>query len=167
MAIRLLATYEMVDREDKHLGTVRLPVVGFSEPDEDGREWPRVLLLSGDEPYIVDFHPESSLETPYGTLQGFVVDAVSDPIAAPPGWVAELWVGRIGPEQPRRLGTYPVLAWEPEPQTSWDDYPQGHAVLLVPERDDEIGSHSGPISTRDLPGEARYRSEDDPPFESS
>jgi hypothetical protein len=132
MAIRLLATYEMVDREDKHLGTVRLPVVGFSEPDEDGREWPRVLLFSGDEPYIVDFHPESSLETPYGTLQGFVVDAVSDPIAAPPGWVAELWVGRIGPEQPQRLGTYPVLAWEPEPQTSWDDYPQGHAVLLCP-----------------------------------
>ena len=47
MAIRLLATYEMVDRDDKHVGTVRLPVVGFSEPDPEGRERPRVLLLSG------------------------------------------------------------------------------------------------------------------------
>ncbi len=167
MAIRLIATYEMVDREDKHVGTVRLPVVGFSEPDKDGRERPRVLLLSGDDPYIVDFHPESSVETPYGTLQAFVVDAVSDPIPAQPGWVAEMWAGRIGPEEAQRLGTFPVLAWETEPQTSWDDYPQGHAVLLVSERDDEIGSHSGPISTRDLPGEARYRREEAPPFEAS
>jgi len=167
MAIRLLATYEMVDGEEKHLGTVRLPVIGFSKPDEEGRERPRVLLLTGDDPYVVDFHPESSVETPYGTLQAFVVDAVSDPIPAEPGWVAEMWVGRIGPDQPHRLGTYPVLAWEPEPQTSWDDYPQGHAVLLVSERDDEIGSHSGPVSTRDLPGEARYRREDAASFDKS
>lgn len=160
MVIRLLATYEMVDRDEKHVGTVRLPVVGFSEPDLEGRERPRVLLLSGDDPYIVDFHPESSIETPYGTLQAFVVDAVADPIPAQPGWVAEMWVGLIGSDEPRRLGTYPVLAWEPEPQTSWDDYPEGHAVLLVPDRDDEIGSHSGPVSTRDLPGQARYRRED-------
>ena len=164
MAIRLLATYEMVDREDKHVGTVRLPVVGFSSPDEEGRERPRVLLLSGDDPYVVDFHPDSSIETPYGTLQAFVVDAVADPTPAHPGWVAEMWVGMIGSEEPHRLGTYPVVAWETEPQTSWDDYPQGHAVLLVPDRDDQIGSHSGPVSTRDLPGYARYRRDDAAPF---
>ncbi len=113
MAIRLIATYELVDREEKYVGTVRLPVVGFSEPDKDGRERPRVLLLSGDDPYIVDFHPESSVETPYGTLQAFVIDAVSDPIPAQPGWVADMWAGRIGPEESRRLGTFPVLAWRP------------------------------------------------------
>jgi hypothetical protein len=38
-------------------------------------------------------------------------------------------------------------------------------VLLIPNRDDHIGSHSGPVSTRDLPGQARYRREDAPPFE--
>jgi|SRR5579884_1630571 len=167
MAIRLLATYEMVDGEEHHVGTVRLPVVGFSGPDQEGRERPRVLLLTGDDPYIVDFHPESSIETPYGKLEAFVVDAVADPIPAQPGWVAEMWVGLIGSERPRRLGTYPVLAWEPEPQTSWDDYPQGHAVLLVADRDDEIGSHAGPVSTRDLPGEAHYRREDAAAFEPS
>ena len=58
-----------------------------------------------------------------------------------------------------------MLAWEPEPQTSIDDYPQGHAVLLIPNRDDALGSRSGPVSTRDLPGQVRYRREDAPPFE--
>lgn len=97
-------------------------------------------------------------------LEPLAIDAVADPIPAHPGWVAELWVNPTA-EQPTLLGVYPVLAWEPEPQTSIDDYPQGHAMLLVPDRDDDLGSHSGPISTRDLPGQALYRREDAPPFQ--
>jgi hypothetical protein len=165
MAIRLLATYEFIDKDGKHSGTVRLPVVGYAPPDDEGRERPRVLLLSGDDPYLVDFHPDGTIETQYGNLEALLIDAVSDPIPAESGWVVELWVGLIGPQQPELLGTYPVLAWEPEPTTSFDDYPQGHAIILVPDRDDRLGSHSGPISTRDLPGQHRYRREDARPFE--
>jgi len=100
MAIRLLATYEFIDKDGNPAGMVRLPVVDYAEPDSDGRERPRVLLLSGDDPYLVDFHPDS-------------------------------------------------------------DGPQGHAILLISQRDDRLGSHSGPVSTRDLPGAVRYRREDE------
>ena len=165
MAIHLLASYEFIDRNRQAAGIVRLPVVSFGDPHEDGHERPRVLLLTGDDPYLVDFHPDSIVETQYGTLEALLVDAVADPFPAEPGWVAELWIGLIGAEKPELLGVYPVLAWEPEPQTSFDNYPQGHAVLLVPDRDDRVGSHSGPISTRDLPGQARYRREDAPPYQ--
>jgi hypothetical protein len=162
MTIRLLASYEFIDKDGHPGGMIRLPVVGFAPPDGDGRERPRVLLLSGDDPYLVDFHPDSTIETQYGNLEALLIDAVADPIPAHPGWVAELWVNPTA-EQPTLLGVYPVLAWEPEPQTSIDDYPQGHAMLLIPDSDDDLGSHSGPISTRDLPGQARYRREDAPP----
>lgn len=161
MAIRLLATYEFIDKNGHAAGAVRLPVVGYAPPDADGRERPRVLLLSGDDPYLVDFHPDSTIETQYGTLEALLIDAVADPIPAQAGWVAELCIESPG-EQAEPLGVYPVLAWEPEPNTSFDDYPQGHAVLLIPQRDDRLGSHSGPVSTRDLPGTARYRREDAP-----
>jgi hypothetical protein len=159
MAIRLLATYEFIDKDGSPAGTVRLPVVDYAEPDSDGRERPRVLLLSGDDPYLVDFHPDSTLETQYGTLEALLIDAVADPIPAQLGWLAEIFVEPLD-GSPERLGVYPVLAWEPEPNTSFDDGPQGHAVLLVPQRDDRLGSHSGPVSTRDLPGVVRYRRED-------
>lgn len=164
MAIRLLATYEFIDKDGHAAGTVRLPVVGYASPDSEGRERPRVLLLSGDDPYLVDFHPDSTLETKYGKLEALLIDAVADPIPAQPGWVAELWVQRAR-EEPELLGVYPVLAWEPEPNASFDDAPQGHAVLLIPDRDERLDSHSGPISTRDLPGAARYRRDDAPPFQ--
>lgn len=160
MAIRLLATYEYIDKEGRAAGMVRLPVVGHA-PDETGRAHPRVLLLSGDDPYLVDFHPDSTLETQYGTLEALLIDAVDDPIPAQPGWIAEIWIMRPD-EDPELLGAYAVLAWEPEPQTSFDDYPTGHAVLLIPDRDDNVGSHAGPVSTRDLPGEVRYRREEPP-----
>ncbi|MGH2712683.1 MAG: hypothetical protein ACRDM7_02135 [Thermoleophilaceae bacterium] len=159
MTIRLLATYEFIDKEGRAAGTVRLPVVGYAAPDEDGRERARVLLLSGDDPYLVDFHPDSTVETQYGTLEALLIDAVADPIPAQPGWIAEIWINRPDAD-PELLGAYPVLAWEPEPQTSFDDYPQGHAVLLIPDRHDGVGSHSGPVSTRDLPGHVRYRREE-------
>lgn len=165
MAIRLIATYEYIDKEGRAAGMVRLPVVGYAPPDENGRERPRVLLLGGDDPYLVDFHPDSTLETQYGTLEALLIDAVDDPIPAPPGWIAEIWITRLD-QDPELLGAYPVLAWEPEPQTSFDDHPRGHAVLLIPDRDDNLGSHSGPVSTRDLPGEARYRREGPPPSRS-
>lgn len=167
MAIRLLASYAFIDKNGDHAGMVRLPVVGFAEPDAEGRERPRVLLLSGDDPYLVDFHPDSTLPTQYGRLEALLIDAIMDPVPAQPGWVAELWIGLIGGEEPELLGVYPVLAWEPEPQTSFDDYPQGHAILLVPDRDERLGSHSGPVSTRDLPGPARYRREDAPPYDAN
>lgn len=160
MAIRLLATYEFIDKDGRAAGMVRLPVVDYAEPDSDGKERPRVLLLSGDDPYLVDFHPDSTLETQYGTLEAVLIDAVADPIPAQPGWVAEVSIEPLD-EPPERLGVYPVLAWEPEPNTSLDDGPQGHAVLLIPNRDDRLGSHSGPVSTRDLPGVVRYRREDE------
>jgi hypothetical protein len=165
MAIRLLASYQFIDKDGDAAGLVRLPVVGYAAPDEEGRERPRVLLVSGDDPYLIDFHPDSTIETQYGTLEALLIDSVADPIPAQPGWVAELWIGLVGGVEPEQLGVYPVLAWEPEAQTSFDDYPEGHAILLVPDRDDRLGSHSGPISTRDLPGQARYRREDAPPFE--
>lgn len=164
MAIRLLANYEVIDSEGRPSGTVRLPVVGYSSPDAEGGERPRVLILAGDDPHVVDFDPDGTIATPYGTLEALYVDAVSDPVPAPPGWVAELWMSKFGEEAPELLGVYPVLAWEPEPTTTCDDAPQGHALLLVPERDDDLGSHSGPISTRDLAGVARFRREDSPPF---
>jgi hypothetical protein len=156
MAIRLLATYEFIDKDGRAAGAVRLPVVGYAAPDDDGRERPRVLLLSGDDPYLVDFHPDSTVNTRYGTLEALLIDAIADPIPAAPGWTAELWINHPD-EDPEVLGVYPVLAWEPEPRTSFDDHPQGHAVLLIPDRDDDVGSHSGPVSTRDLPGQVRYR----------
>lgn len=159
MAIRLLATYEFIDKDEHPAGMVRLPVVDYSQPDSDSRERPRVLLLSGDDPYLVDFHPDSSIETQYGRLEALLIDAVADPIPAQPGWVAEISIEPLD-AAPERLGSYPVLAWEPEPNTSFDDGPQGHAVLLIPQRDDRLGSHSGPVSTRDLPGVVRYRRED-------
>ena len=158
MAIRLLATYEFIDKEGHPGGTVRLPVVDYAQPDSDGRERPRVLLLSGDDPYLVDFHPDSTIETQYGRLEALLIDAVADPIPAQPGWVAEISIEPFD-KPPERLGVYPVLAWEPEPNTSFDDGPEGHAVLLIPQRDDRLGSHSGPVSTRDLPGVVRYRRE--------
>lgn len=164
MAIRLLATYELIDKDGDAAGMVRLPVVGYAPPDSDGRERPRVLLLSGDDPHLVDFHPDSTLETQYGNLEALLIDAVADPIPAQPGWVAEIWIEPLD-KRPERLGEYPVLAWEPEPSTSLDDFPQGHAVLLIPQRDDRLGSHSGPVSTRDLPGVVRYRREDAVPSE--
>lgn len=160
MAIRLLATYEFIDKDGRAAGMVRLPVVDYAEPDSDGKERPRVLLLSDDDPYLVDFHPDSTLETQYGTLEAVLIDAVADPIPAQPGWVAEISIEPLD-EPPERLGIYPVLAWEAEPNTSLDDGPQGHAVLLIPNRDDRLGSHSGPVSTRDLPGAVRYRREDE------
>ncbi len=160
MAIRLLATYEFFDKDGHPAGTVRLPVVDYAQPDSDGRERPRVLLLSGDDPYLVDFHPDSTIETQYGRLEALLIDAVADPIPAQPGWVAEIWIEPLD-AAPERLGVYPVLAWEPEPNTSFDDGPQGHAVLLLPQRDDRLASHSGPISTRDLPGVVRYRRDDE------
>ncbi len=159
MAIRLLATYEFIDKHGHAAGTVRLPVVGYTAPEKDGRERARVLLLSGDDPYLVDFHPDSTVETQYGTLEALLIDAVADPIPAQPGWIAEIWIDWPD-KDPDLLGTFPVLAWEPEPQTSVDDYPQGHAVLLIPDRDDDVRSHSGPVSTRDLPGQVRYRREE-------
>jgi hypothetical protein len=162
MTIRLLASYQFIDKDGQAGTMVRLPVVGYAPPDEDGRERPRVLLLSGDDPYLIDFHPDSTVETQYGNFEALLIDAVADPILAQPGWVAELWIERTA-EQPELLGVYPVLAWEPDPQTSFDDYPQGHAMLLIPDRDDDIGSHSGPVSTRDLPGQARYRRDPEPP----
>ncbi len=162
MAIRLLASYQFIDKDGHAGGMVRLPVVAYAPPDEDGRERPRVLLLSGDDPHLIDFHPDSTVETQYGNFEALLIDAVADPIPAQPGWVAELWIEPTA-EQPELLGVYPVLAWEPDPQTSFDDYPQGHAVLLVSDRDDDIGSHSGPVSTRDLPGQARYRLSDPEP----
>lgn len=165
MAIRLLATYEFIDKDGHPAGTVRLPVVDCAQPDSDGRERPRVLLLSGDDPYLVDFHPDSTLETKHGTLEAVLIDAVADPIPAQPGWVAEISI-ESPDQQPERLGVYPVLAWEPEPNTSFDDYPQGHAVLLIPRRDDRLGSHSGPVSTRDLPGVVHYRRDEAPTVES-
>lgn len=156
MAIRLLATYEFIDKDGNPAGMVRLPVVDYARPDSGGRERPRVLLLSGDDPYLVDFHPDSTIETQYGRLEALLIDAVGDPIPAQPGWIAEIWIEPLdGP--PERLGVCPVLAWEPEPSTSLDDGPQGHAVLLIPRRDDRLSSHSGPVSTRDLPGVVRYR----------
>lgn len=161
MAVRLLASYEYIDKEGRAAGMVRLPVVGYAPPDEEGRQRPHVLLLSGDDPYLVEFHPDSTVETQCGTLEALLIDAVGDPIPAQPGWVAEIWIAPFG-EVPELVGTYPVLAWEPEPQTTFDDYPQGHAVLLIPDRDDNLGSHSGPVSTRDLPGQARYRAEEPP-----
>jgi hypothetical protein len=163
MAIRLLASYEFIDKDGHPAGFVRLPVIGYAPAGEDGRERPRVLLISGDDPHLVDFHPDSTIETQYGNLEALLIDAVMDPIPAQPGWVAELWVDPTG-RAPKLLGVYPVLAWEPEPHTAFDDYPEGHAVLLIPERDDNLGSHSGPVSTRDLPGRARYRREDAAPF---
>lgn len=163
MAIRLLATYEFIDKDGRAAGTVRLPVVGYTEPDSEGRERPRVLLLSGDDPHLVDFRPDSTVETQYGCLEALLIDAVADPIPAQPGWVAELWIGELVGKA-ELLGVYPVLAWEPEPNTSLDDYPEGHSILLIPEREERLGSHSGPVSTRDLPGAARYRREDAPPL---
>ncbi len=160
MAIRLLATYEFIDKDGHPAGMVRLPVVDYSRPDADGRERPRVLLLSGDDPYLVDFHPDSTIEMQYGRLEALLIDAVADPIPAQPGWVAEISIEPLD-AAPERLGVYPVLAWESEPNTSLDDGPQGHAVLLIPERDNRLDSHSGPVSTRDLPGVVRYRREDE------
>ena len=162
MAIRLHATYEFIDKDGRAVGAVRLPVVGYAAPDDDGRERPRVLLLSGDDPYLVDFHPDSTIQTQYGTLEALLIDAVADPFPAQPGWMAEISINRPD-EDPEVLGVYPVLAWEPEPHTSFDDYPQGHAVLLIPDRDDDAGSHSGPVSTRDLPGQVRYRRDETHP----
>ncbi len=159
MAVRLPATYEFIDKEGNPAAMVRLPVVGYAPPDADGRERPRVLMLSGDDPYLVDFHPDSTIETQYGTFEALLIDAVADPIPAQQGWVAELWIEPTD-KQSELLGTYPVAAWEPEPNTSFDDYPQEHAILLIPQRDVRLGSHSGPVSTRDLPGTARYRLED-------
>ena len=160
MRIRLLATYEFIDKDGTPAGMVRLPVVDYAQPDSDGRERPRVLFLSGDDAYLVNFHPDSTLETQYGSFGAVLIDAVADPISAQPGWVAEVSVEPLD-EAPERLGVYPVLAWEPEPRTSFDDYPQGHAILLIPDRDDRLSSHSGPVSTRDLPGVVRYRREDE------
>lgn len=88
---------------------MRLPVVDYAQPDSDGRERPRVLLLSGDDPYLVDFHPDSTLETKYGTFKALLIDAVADPIPAQAGWVAEISI-ESPDQQPERLGVYPVLA---------------------------------------------------------
>lgn len=165
MAVQLLASYEFIDKEGRPTNFVRLPVVGYSEPDDEGHQRPRVLVISGDDPYLVDFHPDSTLETRYGTLEAMLIDAVADPIPADRGWVAELSVQDLDGGERELLGVFPVLAWEPEPNTSFDDGPEGHAILLIPEPDERLGSHSGPISTRDLPGAARYRREDAPPFE--
>ena len=161
MSVHLLATYQFIDSEGRPGTMVRLPVVGYAPADGKGRERPRVLLLSGDDPHLVDFHPDSTIETQYGTLEALLVDAVADPIPAQPGWLAEIWI-EPGDKQRELLGTYPVIAWEPEPNTSFDDYLQGHAVLLITERDDRLGSHAGPVSTRDLPGVASYRRENPP-----
>jgi hypothetical protein len=119
MAIRLLATYEFIDKDGNPAGMVRLPVVDYAQPDSDGRGHPRVLLLSGDDPYLVDFHPDSTIETQYGRLEALLIDAVADPIPAQPGWVAEISIEPLD-AAPERLGVYPVLAWEPEPNTSFD-----------------------------------------------
>jgi hypothetical protein len=160
MAIRPLATYEFFDKDGHPAGTVRLPVVDYAQPDSGGRERPRVLLLSGDDPHLVDFHPDSTIETQYGRLEALLIDTVADPIPAQPGWVAEISIEPLD-AAPEQLGVYPVLAWEPEPNTSFEDGPQRHAVLLIPERDERLGSHSGPVSTRDLPGVVRYRRDDE------
>jgi hypothetical protein len=41
------------------------------------------------------------------------------------------------------------------------------SILLVPDRDDRLGSHSGPVDTPDLRGQARYWREKAPPYEVS
>jgi hypothetical protein len=69
---------EFIDKNGDHAGTVQLPVFGYAEPDEEGCERPRVLLLSGDDPYLVDFHPGSTIKTQYGTLEALLIDSVED-----------------------------------------------------------------------------------------
>lgn len=103
MAIRLLATYEFIDKVGRAAGMVRLPVIGYAPPDDEGWERPHVLLLSGDYPAVVDFHPDSTLETRYGTLEALLIAALADPIPARPGWVAELWIEGQQPRAARRL----------------------------------------------------------------
>jgi hypothetical protein len=60
-----------------------------------------------------------------------------------------------------QYGRLEALLIDAVADTSFDDGPQGHAVLLLPQRDDRLGSHSGPVSTRDLPGVMRYRRDDE------
>jgi len=60
MTIRLLASYQFIDKDGQAGGMVRLPVVGYAPPDKDERERPRVLLLSGDDPYLTRDLPAHS-----------------------------------------------------------------------------------------------------------
>lgn len=152
MAIRLLATYEFIDKDGRAAGMVRLPVVDYAQPDADGRERPRVLLLSGDDPYLVDFHPDSTIETQYGTLEALLIDAVADPIPLSPAGSPRSLSNR---STSRRNGWACIPCSPGSPSRTRASTMALSDVLLIPQRNDRLGSHSGPVSTRDLPGVVR------------
>lgn len=150
----LVAFYELL--EDDHRSLVELPIVGLTD------------VLDGGPRRVMVINPETGVAHPFGEeipwcrgeflTPGFVRRAPTLFHAAP-GWLAEIWT--IGRDE-TYIGTYPVLAWEPGHQIDSDCPPNGDAVVLIPEG--TAYADPGPMSTRLLPGVARYRRADQPPL---
>ncbi len=151
---RLVAFYELLEEDSRVL--VELPVVGLSD------------VLDGTPRRITVLNPETGEIHPFGEEIPWIRGEVLTPgfvrpapihVPASPGWLAEIWT--IGQDE-TYIGTFPVLAWEPGDQSDPDWPPGGEAVVLITEETEH--ARPGPLSTRLLPGMARYRRLDEPPF---
>ena len=134
---------------------VELPIVGLTDVFTDG---PRRLLVLN--PETGEVHPFGE-DIPYvgSLLTAGYVRPVRPPVPADGLWLAEVWT--VGCDA-TYIGTFPVLAWEPGDQTDPDVAPGGDAVVLITEPTEH--AEPGPVSTRLLPGLARYRRADQPPL---
>ena len=135
---------------------VELPIVGLTDVFTDG---PRRLLVLN--PETGEVHPFGE-DIPYvggNLLTAGYVRPIRAPVPADGQWLAEMWT--VGCDA-TYIGTFPVLAWEPGDQTDPDVAPGGDAVVLITEPTEH--AEPGPVSTRLLPGLARYRRADQPPL---
>lgn len=135
---------------------VELPVVGLTDVFTEGPR--RALVLN---PETGEVHPFGE-DIPYvggEVLTPGYVRPIRTPLPAAEQWLAELW--SIGYDA-TYIGTFPVLAWEPGDQSDADVPPGGDAIVLITEPNEY--ADPGPVSTRLLPGLARYRRADQPPF---
>lgn len=158
--MRYVATYELVDRDGKSLGAMaELPVVSLPEPSADGKLVP-ATVIEPERGAVVPFG--TGIEHPSGVLEPLFLTAVPEPIAAEPGWVAEVWTMGFSNEPAEEVGTFDVLSWEEAMPLSPELPTEGSAIVLV--REPGEWTSSGPMSTRLLPGLARYRRRDEPAF---
>lgn len=150
----LVGCYELIDEDGREL--VELPVVGLTD------------VLEGDPRRLTVINTETGEAHPFGERIPWIPEQelipvcvchVPRPIEAEAGWLAEVWT--IG-QDAGYIGTFPVLAWEPADRTSPELLPNGEAIVLV--TDENEYAEAGPVSTRLLPGAARYRRLDEPPF---
>ena len=158
--MRYVATYELTGRDGTSLGAVaELPVVSLPAQGADGAAT-QATVINPELGVAVTFG--TAIEHPAGVLDPLFITAVPEPIAAEPGWMADVWTTGFEEEPSVEIGSFEVLAWEQAVTVSPERAPEGTAIVVVREPTDWF--EAGPMSTRLMPGLPRFRRRDDPAF---